>query len=181
MAYPTPTGGFPMCRLCAWAAKLEWLECRKWDGFGRAYLSPRWLWLTMGILTYLLPSPFHFLIMRDIVTLTHSECLSMGTEWLPFITASTTAICECDEAVVGQGSWLQNATRRSGTPTRWPNTVYAFPVKRGSKLFWVASPYSISMFRGKIVSHRLKLILLPRISRLCLLSLLLPGKAFVKC
>lgn len=37
----------------------------------------------MGLLAYLVPSSFHFLITRDIVTLTHSEWLSMETAWLP--------------------------------------------------------------------------------------------------
>lgn len=57
-------------------------------------------------------------IIRDIVTLTHTECLWMGTEWLPLILSNMTAVCGHDNSAVGQRSWLPHATQRLGTLMR---------------------------------------------------------------
>lgn len=82
-------------------------------------VSPRTLGIMVGIRLIRASLPFLFLATRDLVTLTGSECLLMGTVGWPLVKSSMAAIGKPDATSVGERSWVCNAGRGRGMPASY--------------------------------------------------------------
>lgn len=145
---------------------MTWMQERRWLQ-GSLFL-PRSLWITMGSLAHLVPSSLHFLITRDIVTLTHSECFLMGSVGLSLIKASMVATCEQDNTLVGKDLGSRMPHRGTACWHASPLLSVHFLLREALNYFGLFSPPHL-LCLGKKVSHMWKLILLPKISSQCLL------------